>query len=471
MRYRFATTLLLCAAAFGADKTPLPKDLPPYGPMKPFTPPRVTEQKLPNGLTLWLAPESGFPKVALTIAVRGGMAADPPGRPGLAEFLQETVGQGTKTRTARQIAEQLQDAGGDLQVTAGPDLIRLSTTVLADRADAALPVLADIVQNATFPTSEVEIARRNLADSLRAREAEPDFLANRALAKAVFGEHPYSIIAPTQTSIAAATAGELRAQYSARFQPGRALLVVVGDFDPEAMASLCTKLFGSWRPGTAATAETSVPRRQAPHAIFTIGRPGSVQTTLVLAAFAPARSDPQYAAAEVADAILGGGFTSRLIQNIREDKGYTYSPGSSLELRRRAVLEQVSADVRNAVTGASFNEMVYELNRMATTDPTAEEVSQAQRFLIGNKAISLQSRESVARQLAGLWANGLPPEELGAESERIGNATPAAVAAVGRRYFPAAQAAVVAVGEPKVLQEQLAPFGVPMKPTSATPPK
>ena len=462
MRTFFA--LLFCVAAFGAEKAPLPKDLPPYGEIKRFTPPQVTEKKLPNGLTLWLAPESGFPKVAITIAVRGGMAADPAGRPGLAEFLEQTVGQGTKTRTARQIAEQLQETGGDLQVTAGPDLIRLSTTVLADRANAALTVLADVVANATFPTSEVEIARRNLAASLRSREAEPGFLANRALAKAVFGEHPYGIVAPTQASIAATTAVELRAQYAARFQPGRALLVVVGDFDSKAMTALCTRLFGTWKSAAASPADTPAPLRHAPHAIFTIGRPGSVQTTLMLATFAPARSDPQYAAAEVADSILGGGFTSRLIQNIREDKGYTYSPGTFLDLRRRAVLEQMSADVRNAVTGASFNEMVYELNRMATTEPTAEEVAQAQRYLIGNKAVSLQSRESVARQLAGLWSNGLPPEELGAESERIEKTTPAAVAAVGRQYFAAAQAAIVAVGEPKVLRDQLAPFAVPMKP-------
>ena len=172
--------LLLASFAIAQKEVPLPKDLPAYGPEKPLATPSVKSATLDNGLTLWLVSEPGFPKVALTVAVRGGLATDPPDRPGLSELLSKTLDQGTRTRNAKQIAQELQAAGGDLNASASKDSLELSSVVLSSKVDNAITVLADILQNASFPDAEVTLAKRNLADELDQREAEPSFLAARA---------------------------------------------------------------------------------------------------------------------------------------------------------------------------------------------------------------------------------------------------------------------------------------------------
>lgn len=174
----------------------------------------------------------------------------------------------------------------------------------------------------------------------------------------------------------------------------------------------------------------------------------------------PDRADPDYAAARVANAIYGGMFGSRLISNIREDKGYTYSPFSRLQPYAETGILTTSADVRNPVTGASFNEITYELNRIATTAPDQQELDRAKRYLIGSQAIRLQSRQAVARSLAQIWVDSLPPEELGVESRNIEKVAAKDVAAAGRKYFPAHRMTVVAVGEEKVVKDELSPFGL-----------
>lgn len=466
IRWRFAILFLLVTAAslcsFAEEKTqPLPKDLPPYGPTVPFHAPQVEVKKLPNGMTLWLVPRPGFPKVALALAVRGGMASDPSHLPGLSQLLTATLDQGTKARNARQIAEDIQAAGGDLSGGARADMVLVSSDVLAEDTGKALAVLADIFENATFPDSEVDLAKRNAADNLRGQEADPGFLAGRLMAKEVFGSHPYGVISPTQESIRETQAGELRSIYGQRFRPDQTLLVAVGDFQSATLTAEVEKLFGNWQaPQESPVTPVAKPSEENPHAVFMVDRPGSVQTTFAIAAFGPVERNPDYAATEVANALYGGMFGSRLIKNIREDKGYTYSPFAFLETRQQAGVLQTHADVRNAVTGATLNEIDYELNRMATTAPTLDEVEQARRYLVGLQAIRLQSQGSVATQLATLWSYGLPPEELGLESERIQKVTPEDVQAVGKKYFPASRQTIVAVGERKVIQEQLAPFGL-----------
>src|SRR5947207_1422243 len=425
MKFRVPTilclTLTLAAFSLAAEKTALlPKDLPPYGPLVPFHAPQAQVKKLANGLTLWLVPRPGFPKVALVIAVRGGLASDPAARPGLSTLIMDTIDQGTRTRTAKQIAEGLQAGGGDLSGTPAADDLVMATDVLASKTDAALTVLADIVQNASFPASEVALAKRNAADTLRANESSPSFLANRALAKAIFGSNPYSVISPTQASIAATTPEELRREFARRFRPDHALLVAVGDFDADAFTATSKKLLGNWEaPSFAAETLAPKPAAENPHGIYLVSRPGSVQTTLRLGALGPLRSSPDYAPVEVANAIYGGMFGSRLILNIREDKGYTYSPGSSVQTYRKAGTLVTRADVCNPVTAASLNEIDYELNRMATTSPSDDEMTHAGRYLVGIQGFVFQSQESVARQLAAVWAAGLPPEELELEGERI----------------------------------------------------
>jgi predicted Zn-dependent peptidase len=203
---------------------------------------------------------------------------------------------------------------------------------------------------------------------------------------------------------------------------------------------------------------------QPARGVFLVPRVGSVQTTLRVGAVGPERQAEDYEASEVANAIYGGMFGSRLVLNIREDKGYTYSPFSALRTYREAGYFATQADVRNAVTGATLNEIDYELNRMCTTGPNDTEMTQAKRYLVGNEAIGLQSGGGLAGELASLWVDGLPPDNIAKESEKIDKLTAADITAVAKKYFPAARSTVIAVGEEKVVHEELQSVGVEIKP-------
>jgi zinc protease len=456
--------LFLASSSFAQKEVPMPKDLPPYGTEKPFSPPVVHSARLDNGLTVWLVSEPGFPKVAFTAAIRGGFAADPADRPGISDLLSKTVDQGTKARVARQIAQELQAAGGDLSAASHKDFIEISTAVLASKMDTGISVLSDILQNATFPDAEVALAKRNLSDSLQQSESEPSFLAARAMGKVLFGDHPYHVTSPTQESVAASTPTDLRKIFAQRFRPDQVILVAVGDFDDARMMDTLKLKLGAWKgPTEPPIALPAHPASRPEHAVFVVARPGSVQTTLELGSFGPLRSDPDYPAATVANAIYGGTFSSRLVTNIREDKGYTYSPYSYLGTYQAAGVLITRADVRNEVTSPSLNEINYELNRLATTAPTAEELSKAKRYLVGSEAINLQSRTSVSSELAGLWVDGLPPEQIGIYGQKVAHTTSAEVEAASKKYFPAYHTAIVAVGEEKVVREAMAPLGIPIK--------
>ncbi len=462
--YFVFAVVLLASSVVAQKETPLPKDLPPYGAEKTLQAPNVKSFKLDNGLTVWLVSEPGFPKVAFSLAVRGGLAADPAERPGISELLSKTVDQGTTTRSAKQIAQELQATGGDLSVTVDRDAIQLSTAVLSSKLDPAMTVLADLVENASFPDAEVALAKRDLSDSLKQQESEPSFLARRAMAKVLFGAHPYHVTAPTQDSIAASTPADLRRVFAQRFRPDQGILVAVGDFQYDEMTAAVRAKFGTWKvPAEAPLAALPTPPDKVEHDIFIVNRPGSVQTTLDLSAFGPRMGDPDYEAAEVANAIYGGIFSSRLVANIREDKGYTYSPYSALRPLEAAGTLFTWADVRNEVTGPSLNEIEYELNRLATTSPTTQELGKSERYLVGNQAIRLQARAAVGRELSTIWTNGLPPEEIATSSRKIATTKSADVDAAARKYFPAYRMAIVAVGEETVIRDALAPLGIPMR--------
>lgn len=452
---------LLLSVAAAQKEVPLPKDLPPYGQEKPLQTPAVKSTKLNNGLTVWIVSEPGFPKVALTAVIRGGLAADPAKLPGISELLSQTIDQGTRTRSAKQIAQQLQSAGGGLTASASKDSVQLSTGVLSSRVETAIGVLADILQNASFPDTEVTLAKRNLADSLDQREAEPFFLAVRARDKVLFADNPYHVTSPTHESIEAATPGDLRDIFLTRFRPDQTLFIAVGDFQNDTMLDIIKSALGSWKvPSISPVAPVPVSAVTLEHVVYIVPRPGSVQTTIELGTFGPKRGDADYEAAEVANAIYGGAFSSRLTSNIREDKGYTYSPFAFLDLFQMAGELVTHADVRNDVTAPTLNEIQYELNRLVTTSPTEEELFKAKRYLVGREALQLQDRGSLADMLATLWVSGLGPAQIGIQGQKISSMTADDVNAAARKYFSSYRTAIIAVGEEKVIREAVAPLGL-----------
>jgi zinc protease len=463
-----AAVLVTLAALPGlaAKEQPLPKDLPPYGAEKPLPVPEVEELKLDNGLTVWVVARPDFPKVTALLVMRGGTAADPKEMEGVSEVFADVLKEGTATRSARQIAEQLQAVGGEINVGSGDDAVTVYADGLSTGAKTVLEIIADVARNASFPDNEVDLAKTNALQGLMARESTPEFPVSKAFAAAVYGDHPYRIVAPTKEIIQKVTPALLRGEHARRFRPDHGLLLIVGAVDPKAMQQYARSLFADWQSKGEPIAATPPSPGGGARRILIIERPGSVQSEIRVGRTTPKATDPDYHTLLVANTIFGGAFSSRLIENIREDKGYTYSPRVSVATFEQGGLLSIRASVRTEVTAGALLEIFYELDRMATTDPTANELERAKRYQSGLYLLRNQTQGALARTLATNWVNGLPPAALGEFVPKIDAVTSAQVREVGKKLMTSASQTVVIGGSSKQIATDVAPFG---KATVVTP--
>lgn len=434
--------------------------LPPLRPEAPVPTPRVVAALLPNGLAVQVVPWRGVPLASARLVVRGGLSDDPRALPGLARLLAAGLREGTASRSGAELADLAQEAGGDLSAGAGPDALTIGAYGLAARLPLLLDLVADVVRRPAFPADGVARARHLAHEELETSESEPSFLAVRAFAREVYGAHPYATISPTAASIEAVTPALLAAEARRRLRPERALLLVAGDVEPDATIASAGIAFGGWVPeGTAPVSGASPTATPGPRRILLLDRPGSVQTNLLVGNLGFPRTDPDAYALELAMTIYGGSFTSRLVQNLRETKGYTYSPGAGASWLTGCGTVRSFAAVRTEVTGAALGEVLYEMQRMATTDPTDEEMERAFRRDAGSHAISLQTAAGIADELARLWVLGLSPDEIGRYVPGLEAVTKGDVRRVSRRVFGTGSARIVAVGDAAAIREELGTFG------------
>jgi zinc protease len=445
----------------------MPKDLPSYGADRPIPIPQVTEKTLPNGLVVWIVPRPGFPKTVAALTSRGGTAADPKGMDGLANVLADAVKEGTATRTSRQIAEELQAIGGEIETFASEDAVTVGVEGLASGTAKILNVVADVVRNASFPANEVDLVKTNNLQALQASEAAPEYPVRKAFAATVFGDHPYRVVYPAEEAIQKVTPDLLKKEYARRFRPDRSLLVVVGAVDAAAAGRIVEKEFGAWK----AAAGESVPATpQTPPAggrrILVVDRPGAVQSEIRVGRPSVKATDADYYPLLVANAIFGGAFTSRLTENIREDKGYTYSPGSTAQTYEQGGLLSVRAAVRNDVTAATILEIFYELDRMGATQPTEEELARAKRYQSGLFLLRNEVNSGLARTLSANWVRGLPLKALSEYVPKVNGVTAGQTQEVGRKYMTSRTQTVVIGGDAKTVGPAVEAFG---QVTPATP--
>jgi zinc protease len=457
--FTLAAVLASAAAVQAAKEQPLPKNLPPYGPEKALPVPAIADASLDNGLKVWIVARPGFPKVTAVLAVRGGTAADPGTLAGTGEVLADVVKEGTTTRTSLQIAEQLQAVGGEISGSATDDAVFVTVDGLASGVSRLLDILADVSRNATFPAGEVALAKTNTLQGLIARESTPEFAVEKAFGAAVFGSHPYRTVAPTKEAVAALTPEILREQYLRRFRPERALLLVVGDVNAPDVATEVKRLFGTWQgQGEAAPATPPAPTLGT-REILVVDRPGSVQSEIRVGRPMVRMTDPEYYPELVANTIFGGAFSSRLVENIREDKGYTYSPGARVSAYREGGLLRIRAAVRNDVTAATLLEIFYELDRMGATLPTTDELARAKRYQSGLYVLRNALQGALARTLASNWVDGLPPTALAEFVPKVDAVSAAQVREVGQKLFTSRTQTVVIGGDAAKIASDLAQFG------------
>lgn len=451
--------LLPSAPAGAKEAAALPKDLPAYGADRPIPIPQVVERTLPNGLAVWIVPRPGFPKTVALLTARGGTAADPKGMDGLADLLAGAVKEGTTTRTSRRIAEELQAIGGEIDTGASEDAVTVDVEGLASGTTMILAVLADVARNASFPAEEVELVKTNSLQALQAQKAAPEFAVRKAFAAAVFGDHPYHVVTPAEEAIQKVTPALLKGEYARRFRPDRALLVVVGAVDPAATDRTIEKEFGPWKGSGEPIAATPPAPAVTERRIVLIDRPASVQSEIRVGRAAVKATDPDYYPLVVANAIFGGAFTSRLSENIREDKGYTYSPGSTAQTLEQGGLLTVRAAVRNEVTAGTLLEIFYELDRMGATTPKDEELSRAKRFVSGLFLLRNEIDGGLARTLSSNWVRGLPLKALSEYVPKVNAVSAGDTVEVGRKYMTSRSQIVVIGGDAKSVRPAVEQFG------------
>ena len=446
--------LFLALPLFAQQTTP-----PPPAPPRPVQWPAITEKKLDNGLTVVLVPLHNVPKVEADLTFLVGRGAAYKEKPGVAQLAARVLTEGTATRSSKQIKEEHRAIGGDLAVNSDVDATTIASSALSDFTPRLLDVLSDVAQHASYPKSEVELAKSNFASEIEEERSQPYFLAQEQLSKALFGSHPYGFTVPDPKALPKVMRDSLKEFAAANYVPNDAVLIVVGDIDAEAAFGEVKKAFGGWKRGPARPAvSTAFPKREK-RVIYFVDRPGSVQSTIFVGALAPARKSPDYVALRTADTIYGGAFYSRLTRNIREAKGYTYSPNSIALLRRHAGEVTVSAAVRNEVTGPTILEILYELDRMRVEPVTPEELDSAKTYSNGTMALELESQAGFAGRIRSLYVYDLPRDFLKTFGEKINKLTVADIQQAAAKYFDTYRGAIVVVGDYKAVKTQVAPFG------------
>jgi len=449
----------MTTASTPAIPTPHRSAAPALGPERAVAWPRRTVRTLSNGMQVVLAESHTFPKISAQLFFRSGNAAVAHRAPGLAEMTATVVRTGTASRPSRRIEEDLRRMGADLGSHAGADTTAISASGLVEFSEGLLELVADLARNASFPAEEFERERRQKIESLRVERTTPGFLASERLRRVLFGEHPYAIIAPTEAQVAAFQREQLEDYYRHYYSPANALLIIVGDFSADQMLALAEKIFGNWNSPEPAAPPSPAPPHYSGRRVHLVHLPGSVQTQVLVGNLAITRRDPDWYRVVLANSIYGGAFASRLVINIREQKGYTYSPRSSVNALRQYGYFTVHAAVRNEVAAATLTEMFYEMDRMRSLPVTAEELDSARSYLSGVFSLGTATQDGLLGQLSTMYLDRLPDDYLETYREKIRALTGDDVLAAARRHFDSANEQIVLVGDRAQIAAQAALFG------------
>lgn len=429
---------------------------PPLGAPKDFTLPARREFTLDNGLKVTLVPFGKVPKASIRLVVRTGNIDEKPNEVWLSNITADMMNEGTTSRTATQIAEQMAGMGGSVSTTTGNDLSNVSAEVLSERAADAVRVVADVARNPLFPASEFPRIRANRLRSLAIARSQPQAIANERFLHALYGDHPYGRVYPTEAMLQGYTLEQVRAFHAANWGAQRAHLYVAGVFDRLAVEKAIRETLGTWQKGALA-AELDA-EGQARKSVAILDRPGAVQSTLYLGTPVVAPRHPDYTALLVTNQILGGAFGSRITSNIREQKGYTYSPFSQVSTRRNEAYWVEVADVTTNVTGAALTEIFREIDRMRNEPVPAEELKATQNNMAGVFTLQNASRGGVIGQLAFKDLQGLGDDFLTGYVGRVMSITPGDVQRIAQQYLAPNRMTLVVVGDRKTVDEQLAPW-------------
>lgn len=379
-----------------AQETSTVKESPPVGSTpKGFSLPKIETYSLRNGIDVTLVPYGRVPKATVRAVVRAGNLNDGE-QTWIADLTAEMMKKGAGGKSASDLAQSAAGMGGDLNIGVGLDQTFAVMDVLSESAPDAIALLADVLQRPNMPDSELQKVKDDLIRNVSIARTQPGALANEAFAAALYPNHPYGDTLPDDGQLEAYTLDDVKAFHAANFGGQRTHIYVVGGFDRRAVRRQIKRSFGKWEKGPAPLLLPSDANTET--TVVLIDRPGAPQSTIRLGKRVPAISKELNLAA--ADTLLGGYFSSRITRNIREDKGYTYSPRSILANRVDASNWQQNADVTSEATGASLMEIVKEIRLLQNETPSQKEIDGIKNYMNGIFVIRLASRGGMANQLS-----------------------------------------------------------------------
>jgi zinc protease len=426
------------------------RTVPKLGPNRALKLPKTVERTLDNGLTVIALRRSSVPLVE--VRLRMPFAKAPLAR---SAMLTQTILSGTSTMSTVDIAAELQKVGGGLSAGADPDRMLVSGNSLAAGLDRLLDILAEVLTDAAYPAGEVSTERARLVDRIRVAQSQPSHMARVALLKRMYGRHPYAVQTPTPEQVEAVGAGALRTLHSERVHPAGATLVLVGDISPDKAIAAAERALVKW-DGAGYEVELPPTPELKPGPLTLVDRPGAVQSSLRMALPAVNREHPDHAALQLANLVFGGYFSSRWVENIREDKGYTYGPHSLIEHAVAGSSLVLAAEVATEVTAPALLETLYELGRLASLPPKDEELEQARQYALGTLQLGMSTQAGLAGLLSTYAGFGLRLDYLAEHAAKLAKASKETVAAAATEYLAPAKAAMVVLGDAERVEHSLA---------------
>ena len=451
-------SLLIVAGIFtGVAPTLAQKQAPPEGgPARAFTVPANETYTLPNGLKVTLVPYGIIPKAVISLAVDAGEINEGTARVGVAGLASDLMKEGTEKLTSQQVAEAAANMGSTLDISVGKDQTKLGLDVLQEFTPDAVKLLADVALHPRLPESELERLKNDARRQIALRNSQPQTMAITRFRKILYGDHPYAIVVPTEDEIKRLTIQDVKDFYAGNFGAQRAHLYVAGKFDTTAVKKAIADSFGGWTKGPARM--ENVPVLKSQHVLDVTDRPGAPQSTLMVGLPVPPATSPDTVPLIVTNALLGGSFNSRITANIREDKGYTYSPRSEISRRYHDGYWAEGADVTTKFTGPSLKEIFGEITRMQKEPVAPLELKGIQNYLSGIFVIQNSSREALIGQLQFVDFQGLGESYLKTYVARVNAVTPAEVQKMTQDYIKPGEMTIVVVGDKSQITEQLTPF-------------
>ncbi len=399
-----------------------------------------------------------FPLITFRVSFQAGSKFDPKDLPGLSDSVAALLNQGTTNRTARQIADQAADLGGQIAAGTSRDTLIISGSCLSDNTAPFLALVADVARNASFPDDEVQLQKQNRLQVLRAARSDASYLGREQLSETLFGEHPYSHIGPTEHALSLLDKKSLENFRDTYLIPNNAYLVIVGQLPPkEQLRSIIASGFGSWqKKDLPAYRPPEVPANKK--SIVLVDRPGSVQADIFSSHLAPTYGAPEFFPLAVGQMVLGGGTNSRLFADIREKRGFAYDAHAEDQSLKEAGVVSAVTEVRNEVVEAAVQALDDDLQAISKQDVTSVELTDAKDAYAGTFILRLERQAGLADQLVRVETMGLPKDYLDMFTTHVRSVEPDQIRATGK-YWDPSDATLVVVGDAQKIQKSLEKFG------------